>query len=147
VTRGPRSPPGPLGSCAVRGTLTAGVALLLAGCTPLYVPLIPRDMLAPEPAFRLHGDARLELVARGDGPRLVMTIRAEEVPHAGWLAVQWFGPSGPARASESLWFDAGEVDEERTLETPADLALTPGEWRAVLSWQDRLVRQLLATVP
>lgn len=134
------------GSClaAVRA---AALLLGLSACTPLYVPLIPTDMLLPEPAFRLHGDARLELAGRPGAPILTLHLRAAEVPGPGWLAVQWFGPSGPALASESLWFDADEVGVARRLAAPEQLTLRPGEWRAVLSWQGRLVRQLLVVVP
>jgi hypothetical protein len=78
---------------------------------PLFVPPLPSDRLEPEPAFRLHGDARLERASE-DGAGLVLVMRAAEVPAGGWLAVQWFGPSGPARASESVWFEPESVGEE-----------------------------------
>ncbi len=122
----------------------AAIALLVAAgsaCVPLFIPPLPSDRLEPEPAFRLHGDARLERASE-DGPGLVLVMRAAEVPSGGWLAVQWFGPSGPARASESVWFDPEMLDAEVRLETPPSLEVTPGEWRAVLSWGGRLVRQL-----
>ena len=122
----------------------AAIALLVAAgsaCVPLFIPPLPSDRLEPEPAFRLHGDARLERASE-DGPGLVLVMRAAEVPSGGWLAVQWFGPSGPARASESVWFDLEMLDAEVRLETPPSLEVTPGEWRAVLSWGGRLVRQL-----
>ena len=125
----------------------AAILLALSACTPLYVPLIPSDMLTPEPAFRLHGDALLELAGTAEAPILTLRLRAAEVPGPGWLAVQWFGPSGPALASDSLWFDADEVDVARSVTAPEHLTLRPGEWRAVLSWQGRLVRQLLVVVP
>ena len=128
-----------------RGPLAALAALALlaavSACVPLFIPPLPSDRLEPEPAFRLHGDARLE-PASGDGAGLVLVMRAAEVPSGGWLAVQWFGPSGPARASESVWFDRESLDTEVRLETPPALEVTPGEWRAVLSWDGRLVRQL-----
>ncbi len=122
----------------------AAIALLVAAgsaCVPLFIPPLPSDRLEPEPAFRLHGDARLERASE-DGAGLVLVMRAAEVPSGGWLAVQWFGPSGPARASESVWFDLEMLDAEVRLETPPSLEVTPGEWRAVLSWGGRLVRQL-----
>ncbi len=135
---------------AARSTVAALLAaalLALSACTPLYVPLIPSDMLVPEPAFRLHGDAHLALAGTPDEPTLTLRVRAAEVPGPGWLAVQWFGPSGPALASDSLWFDADDVGLARSLAAPEHLSFRPGEWRAVLSWQRRLVRQLLVTVP
>ncbi|TVR91690.1 MAG: hypothetical protein EA416_09090 [Trueperaceae bacterium] len=136
---------GPLRARSRRSpAVLAAFALLVAAssaCVPLFVPPLPSDRLEPEPAFRLHGDARLE-PAPGDDAGLVLVMRAAEVPAGGWLAVQWFGPSGPARASESVWFEPGSVGAEVRLETPPGLDVTPGEWRAVLSWDGRLVRQL-----
>ncbi len=137
----------PSASPALAVAALALLALLLAACMPLYVPLVPEAMLTPEPAFRLHGDLRLEHERRADASALVLHLRASEVPEAGWLAVQWFGPSGPARAAESLWFEPADVGEARQLATPEHLNLVPGEWRAVLSWQDRLVRQVRITLP
>ena len=129
-----------------RPTLAAFAALALlvaagSACVPLFIPPLPSDRLEPEPAFRLHGDARLERASE-DGAGLVLVMRAAEVPSGGWLVVQWFGPSGPARASESVWFDPESLDAEVRLETPPALEVTRGEWRAVLSWDGRLVRQL-----
>jgi len=132
---------------AVAGALAAALTLLLAACMPLYLPLVPDEMLTPEPAFRLHGDMRLEHVRRADVSALVLHLRATEVPEPGWLAVQWFGPSGPARAAESLWFEPADAGAARQLATPEQVALGPGEWRAVLSWQGRLVRQVRITLP
>lgn len=130
---------------ALRG---AALVLLLGACSPLYVPLVPGDALAPEPSFRLRGDARLEVVTGADdAPTLLLRVRADEVPEAGWLAVQWFGPAGAARASDSLWFDAADVGRERLWPAPPQLRVSAGEWRAVLSWQGRVVRQLRVEVP
>jgi hypothetical protein len=146
----PPAPPTPRLPALLAARWLAACALLpllLGACAPLYVPLIPGDMLVPDPAFRLHGDARLEHEERADGHSLTLHLRADEVPGPGWLAVQWFGPSGPARASESLWFEPDDVGAERTLRAPEHLRITRGEWRAVLSWQGRLVRQLLVVIP
>ena len=122
-------------------TLALILTLLAPACVPLFVPPLPSERLEPQPAFRLHGDARLERLAEDDG-RLLLVIRAAEVPSPGWLVVQWFGPSGPARAAESVWFDAELLGAEVRLDTPPGLEVTPGEWRAVLSWDGRVVRQL-----
>jgi hypothetical protein len=121
--------------------LTLTLALIAPACVPLFVPPLPSDRLVPEPAFRLRGDVRLERTPGEDG-RLSVVMRAAEVPDPGWLVVQWFGPSGPARAAESVWFDAELVDAEVRLSAPTSLAFTPGEWRAVLSWDGRVVRQV-----
>lgn len=126
----------------------ATLALLLGACAPLYVPLVPGDTLTPEPTFRLRGDALLEVVTGADdAATLLLRVRADEVPEAGWLAVQWFGPAGGARASDSLWFETDDVGRERLWPAPPQLRVSAGEWRAVLSWQGRVVRQLRVEVP
>ena len=138
-------PEGPERVASLRSrAVVVALALLVAAssaCVPLFIPPLPTDRLEFEPAFRLHGDARLEFVDDAEH-RLVLIMRAAEVPRPGWLVVQWFGPSGPARAAESVWFDGDSLDVEVRLDTPPGLDVTPGEWRAVLSWDGRLVRQL-----
>ena len=133
---------------ARRRLVAAALALLLAACTPLYLPPVPSDALAPVPSFRLRGASVLEVVAAADGEAtLRLTLTADEVPEGGWLALQWFGPSGAARASDSLWFEPEDVGRARRWDAPPQLRLEPGEWRAVLSWRGRVVRQLRVDVP
>ena len=126
----------------------AALALVVAACTPLYLPPVPSDRLEATPSFRLRGESALEVVSDGEGGRsLRLTLVVDEVPEGGWLALQWFGPSGAARASDSLWFEPEDVGSARRWDAPPQLAVTAGEWRAVLSWQGRLVRQLRVDVP
>jgi len=122
--------------------LVLGVVVLAVGCTPLYIPLLPDDGLpAPHPA-RLSADSSLGLNDAGR-PRLELEVL--DVPAAGWLAVQWLGPDGREAASESVRVEQGAA--EAVFELPADVPLRPGEWRAVVSFGDALLRQFLVTVP
>ena len=118
-------------------------ALLLAGCVPLFLPPVPGDGLTPEPAWRVAGDARLEmLVGAGGAARgLRLSFTLVEVPEAAWVALQWFGPTGGERASDARWVSPEDVGRPLVWEAPADLELVAGRWRAVLSVGDRLLRQ------
>jgi len=118
---------------------------VVVACSPLYIPLVPDDGLpAPHPT-RLSGDSSLGLNDAGR-PRLELEVL--DVPAAGWLAVQWLGPDGRETASESVRSVRVEPGAAKAVfELPADVPLRPGEWRAVVSYGDALLRQFLITVP
>jgi hypothetical protein len=126
-----------------RGFAALCVALV-AACAPLFLPPIPVDTLAPRPAWRVAGDAELRVVRDGVGTAawLRLRLRFDEVPGAAWVAVQWFGPAGGERASGSVWVAPDDVGRTLTWDTPPDLPLTPGAWRAVVSVDGQLLRQL-----
>ncbi len=125
-------------------TVAAAACLLLAACRPLYVPLVPADGL-PEPRpVRLAPGSELGLDASGR-PHLTMTVL--DLPHAGWVAVQWLDPRGREAASESVWLDPEQEPTTAELSLPADVAAMAGEWRVVVSFEGLLLRQLLITVP
>jgi len=122
--------------------LAIGTLVVVVACSPLYIPLVPDDGLpAPHPT-RLSGDSSLGLNDAGR-PRLELEVL--DVPAAGWLAVQWLGPDGRETASESVRVEPGAA--RAVFELPADVPLRPGEWRAVVSYGDALLRQFLITVP
>jgi hypothetical protein len=129
----------------VRSVLTTLALTGVVACSPLYLPPQPSDALLPAPRFRVHGDTALEVLRSPAGLRVTLVL--SEVPEPGWLAVQWFGPSGGVRASESLWLTPADADTRPSLTTPPHLELTPGEWRAVVSWDGSVVRQLRVTLP
>jgi hypothetical protein len=123
------------------------VALSLAGgagCVPLFLPPVPTDVLTPAPSWRVAGDTELRIVRDGEGrvAYLRLRLRFDEVPAPAWVAVQWFGPAGGERASGSLWVTPADAGRTLTWDTPADLGLAEGPWRAVVSVGDRLLRQL-----
>ncbi len=116
--------------------------LALSGCRPLYLPPVPNDGL-PEPhPVRLSSESGLTL---GQGGRPTLVVDVIDLPSAGWLAVQWFGPKGSEVASESAWLEQDAARAEFVL--PADVDLVGGEWRAVVSFGGRLLRQYLLAVP
>jgi len=128
----------------------AGLALVgsPAGCTPLFVPPVPTDVLTPAPAWRVAGNAELRVVRDGAGrvAWLRLRLRFDEVPESAWMAVQWFGPAGGERASDARWVTPAAVGWTLAWDSPPDLELTPGRWRAVVSVGDRLLRQFDAEV-
>jgi hypothetical protein len=125
--------------------LLAGILAGLVACTPLYLPPGPGDALVAESRMRLEGTSRL--AASAHGPGLLLTLDVAEVPEEGWLAVQWFPPSGGVIASESLWLTPADAGTSRTIRPPDDLELRAGEWRAVVSWYGRVVRQFRVELP
>lgn len=123
-------------------TVTTLALIGLTACRPLYFPPVPNDGL-PEPSpVRLSSESGLTVGADGRP-----TLRAVVVglSGAGWLAVQWFGPKGSEVASESAWLEPDAPSAEFVL--PADVSPASGEWRAVVSFGGRLLRQYLLTLP
>jgi hypothetical protein len=118
----------------------------VAACTPLFVPPVPRDALVAAPAWRLAGDAELRAASFAGGPRLRVRFRFEAVAADAWVAVQWFGPTGGERASAAVWVARGDEGRPFAIDLPADVALTPGAWRALISVDGRVLRQLDAVV-
>jgi len=117
------------------------IVLFSSSCTFMYVPLIPVNPQVREARFLLSDSQGLSLET--EQLRLDMTIK--EVPESDWLAVQWFNPLSKEIASNSKWL---EVDPEALAESkeisfllPENITLTPGYWRAVVSYQGRLIRQ------
>lgn len=116
------------------------LALLAASpaCTPLYLPPVPQQLPTLEPRLRLR-EVRVDRL--GGMPALVLVVA--EVPTPGWAAVQWFPPSGREVASASVWLAEEAVGRVTRVPFPDDVARArAGRWRAVLSFGDRIVRQL-----
>ena len=135
---------------ARRGALIVALAAAtatLSACTPLFVPPVPSDALVAAPAWRLAGDAELRASVFGDGPRLRVRFRFEAVATDAWVAVQWFGPTGGERASVAVWVTQDDVGRPFAVDLPEDVAITPGAWRALISVDGRVLRQLDALVP
>lgn len=110
----------------------------LVGCQPLYVPLVP-EALPPFPDELRLREARILRA----GERRVVLVVPERIPEPGWLAVQWFPPAGGEIASASRWLTSHDIDRTVWIDLPEDVALDRiGRWRAVLSFDGRIVRQL-----
>jgi hypothetical protein len=130
-----------------RTVLLAVGAITLPACTPLFVPPVPSDALVAAPAWRLAGDAALRATVVADAPRLRVRFRFEAVAADAWVAVQWFGPSGGERASAAVWVARGDEGRTFAVDLPDDVAVVPGAWRALISVEGRVLRQLDAVVP
>ncbi len=114
--------------------------LLLSACTYTYIPPVP-EARTREEVFTLSSSSGLVR----EGERLRLDFVVEEVPEADWLAVQWFAPNNDQVASNSVWIP--EYDRATgTLFSPERVTLRPGTWRAVLSFQGRIVRQFAAVI-
>lgn len=125
---------------AAVATLALLLLASLAGCRPLYLPPVPQP---------LELDPRLEVTARPeleDG-RPLTVVTPGLVPEEGWLAIQWFSPGNREVASASVWLDSPYGGGDLLLALPQDVEVTPGRWRAVLSFEGILVRQLDFEVP
>jgi hypothetical protein len=132
------------GALLQRGTVVAFMLVALTACSPLYLPPVPGDALVVEPRLRLLGDSVLEVAEDG---ALSLVVVLAEVPHEGWLAIQWFGPAGGVVASDSVWLERDDAGNSLTVALPEATTLRSGEWRAVVSWYGELVRQFRVLVP
>lgn len=119
----------------------------LTACMPLFLPPVPSEDLVAAPTWRLAGDAELRAITAGGSPRLRVRFRFEAVAADAWVAVQWFGPTGGERASVAVWVAQGDVGRPLAVDLPDDVALEPGTWRALISVEGRVLRQLDAVVP
>jgi hypothetical protein len=124
---------------ALLGSLILVLALCTA-CRPLYLPPVPEPLELP-PHF--EADAVAE-VTRGR-PSLRLLLRT--VPAEGWLAVQWFAPNNREVASESVRVAPEYAGRRLVVTLPEDVYSGPGRWRAVLSFEGTVVRQLSVEVP
>ena len=124
-----------------RFTLSILALTLLSACTYTYIPPVP-EARSREKVFDLSSSAGLTQV----GERLRLEYSVNEVPEADWLAVQWFAPNNDRVASESVWIEPGDEGVTQTLRSPERISLSPGTWRAVLSFRGRIVRQFKAVL-
>ena len=114
--------------------------LPLSGCAFTYVPLV-REARTPDPRLTVLRESRL---VEADGA-LELTLALERVPEADWLAVQWFDPGNSEVAAESVWLEPAAA-QTLELALPGRVVLENGLWRAVVSYQGRLIRQFSVTV-
>ena len=121
--------------------LLISLTLLLSACTYTYIPPVP-EARTREKVFDLSSADGLTL----EGEALELGITLDEVPEADWLAVQWFAPNNDQAASASIWVGPANEGETRTLRSPERATLRSGTWRAVLSFQGRIVRQFSLVV-
>lgn len=125
--------------------LLALACVALAACRPLYLPPVPQSPTQPRHS-RLDASSAVALVA--DRPVLTVVLAELVGPDGGgWLYVQWFGPSNAEMASDASWVTGSDVGTTIEFPLPPDVELTPGEWRAAVSYDGFLLRQFRLEVP
>lgn len=120
--------------------LLATLILTVTACQPLYIPPVPAPLELPE-RYEIDASARL------DEGRPLLIIELGNVVEPAWLAIQWFAPNNREVASESIWITPADEGGTLSRGLPADVEVTSGRWRAILSVAERVVRQLSVEVP
>lgn len=109
--------------------------VFFTSCTFLYIPPVLESQNLTE---TLNIEASRGLFLAQD--RLILSLTPRHITEEGWLMVQWFSESREL-ASDAKWLDASQEGFHLSYSLPHQLALEPGTWRAVVSWQGRLLRQ------
>jgi hypothetical protein len=124
---------------ALRLLLAGALAAVMVGtgCAPLYFPLIPDTVEAPEPVI-VTGESVLEFRDGG----LIATVHFEGTSKAGWLSFQWYGPLLGQVASDSVWIEPDPERSRLVIGAPATVAMRDGRWRLVISFEGTVLRQL-----
>jgi hypothetical protein len=109
-------------------------SFLLSSCTFLYLPpVLPEQTV--EATLDLSGSSGLSYAAE----QLELSVFLRTIPQAGWLAVQWFAPNNKEVASDSLWIELRDQGLSQRFALPQKPS--KGDWRVVVSFGDRLLRQ------
>jgi hypothetical protein len=119
--------------------LLSAFSLLLPSCTFLYLPPELPIQTLPE-TFDISGSSGL----RYQNNQLELSLLLRTVPQEGWLAVQWYAPDNTQPASDSVWIERRDEGLNQTFTLPQQPSR--GEWRAVVSFGDTLLRQFSYTV-
>jgi hypothetical protein len=107
---------------------------LLPSCTFLYLPpVLPEPSV--EPRLELSGSKGLSY----SQDKLELSVFLQTVPAEGWLAVQWYAPNNQEAASDSIWIEPRDAGLSQTFALPQ--IPSKGEWRVVVSFGDKLLRQ------
>lgn len=108
----------------------------ISACTLLYIPPVLETQAMPE-SIDINGSKGLFL----DQDELVLSLKLKHIPQEGWLMVQWFSASNEEVASDAQWVDVAQEGLQLNYLLPAQVELGEGSWRAVVSFQNKLVRQ------
>jgi hypothetical protein len=113
--------------------------IFLSSCTFLYLPPELPIQTIPE-TFDISGSSGLSY----ENSQLELSVLLRNVPQEGWLAVQWYAPDNRQVASDSLWIERRDEGLSQTFTLPQ--RPSRGEWRAVVSFGETLLRQFSYTV-
>jgi hypothetical protein len=114
--------------------LAFGLSLLLSSCTFLYLPPELPIQSIPE-VFDISGSSGLSY----KNNELELSVLLRNVPQQGWLAVQWYAPNSKQVNSDSIWIERRDEGLTQTFTLPQ--IPSRGEWRAVVSFEEKLLRQ------
>ncbi|MEZ4631997.1 MAG: hypothetical protein R2880_15020 [Deinococcales bacterium] len=114
---------------------------MLGACTFTYIPVIPNAQNR-EAQLLLIGELHYEEVEE----TLVLNLKTLELPSSNWLALQWFNPQGKEVASDALWLSPEMLGEGLNFILPKDVMWEYGYWRAVLSFEQKVIRQFALEV-
>ena len=118
------------------------VLFFLGSCTFTYIPPL-REARAPEPRLTVVDN---KSTLEQNETSLKLTLELATVPEPDWLAVQWFDPGNDEVAAESVWLEPAPEPQAVAVSLPPRTALENGLWRAVVSYQGKLLRQFSVRV-
>jgi len=114
------------------------LVLILSSCVPLYFPPVPAK-LDLEKTTSLSNSQGLSFAEA----RLKLSLRLTSITKEDWLAVQWFAPNNKELSSEAIWISPELEGETVEFILSKDIELTDGLWRAVVSFDNQLLRQFV----
>ena len=123
------------------GSLFALLVFGSSSCTLLYLPPVPSNIMAPK-RILINSSSHIRLYQ--GSPALEIVI--ESLPKPGWLTLQWFGPDNREVGSESFWISEEDKGVSRIYILASKVPMLAGRWRVVVSFSNRVVRQITGSL-
>ena len=124
------------------GSLFALLVFGSSSCKLLYLPPVPSNVIAPK-RILINSSSHIRLYQ--GSPALEIVI--ESLPKPGWLTLQWFGPDNREVGSESFWISEEDKGVSRIYILASKVPMLAGRWRVVVSFSNRVVRQITGSLP
>ena len=123
------------------GSLFALLVFGSSSCKLLYLPPVPSNIIAPK-RILINSSSHIRLYQ--GSPALEIVI--ETLPKPGWLTLQWFGPDNREVGSESFWISEEDKGVSRIYILASKVPMLAGRWRVVVSFSNRVVRQITGSL-
>ena len=123
------------------GSLFALLVFGSSSCKLLYLPPVPSNIMAPK-RILINSSSHIRLYQ--GSPALEIVI--ESLPKPGWLTLQWFGPDNREVGSESFWISEEDKGVSRIYILASKVPMLAGRWRVVVSFSNRVVRQITGSL-
>ena len=123
------------------GSLFALLVFGSSSCKLLYLPTVPSSIMAPK-RILINSSSHIRLYQ--GSPALEIVI--ESLPKPGWLTLQWFGPDNREVGSESFWISEEDKGVSRIYILASKVPMLAGRWRVVVSFSNRVVRQITGSL-